>query len=490
MSRYRPPGPRIDILDNPRITNIAEGERFVAVVGLGRDTRTVFDEAIFRAEDGSALESDFLSAYTGDSINAQPVQVSSVPGIDPGDVALAKLISEGGVLYNMDALTMSPEGELTWDYDAVGVESEDIPSVGAVYYVTYTFDTPEEQYKPIVYTDSGVIERTYGFEDTDLGILTIAGKIVLENGVSGVILNQVKTADEGVFVVQEYKNAIDKLRKKDNIEYVVVVFPEGVERIEQEEVIAYAMGHVAQANTQDRERGILSGSPSANYGTGGFDDIQDYVSRATVLRNRDKTYIAPSVVWRRIGADLTLLDGNFAAVGVAAARLAQPRFALPIHGRPIQGIRVEEEKWNQSELNQLGAGNVAVLVGRNGTVTIRDDITTDPTSADTQEPSVRQQDRLLRRTLRRGLHNTFTSRGVVIDEGTVNDVIATTRAILQSLVNAGELYSFGEQDNPATGELQITAQQDPQEPRLITVTCSVKYLYPLKWIDVTVSLFV
>jgi hypothetical protein len=151
---------------------------------------------------------------------------------------------------------------------------------------------------------------------------------------------------------------------------------------------------------------------------------------------------------------------------------------------------IEDEMWNPAEMDVMGAGNCLVLESRSGVVTIRDAITTDPTSANTTEISVVALARLVKRTLRTGLYNVFTNKGLVITPTTTLDVIAVTRSILQSLVNQGELYDFGHLDDPSTGELEISAQQNPLDPRQIDVTCSVKYLYPLKFVSVTVSTYV
>jgi hypothetical protein len=126
----------------------------------------------------------------------------------------------------------------------------------------------------------------------------------------------------------------------------------------------------------------------------------------------------------------------------------------------------------------------------NGFVTIKDAITTDPTSADTQELSVVAQQRLVKRSIRNGLNSTYINKGFVILPDTPSDVASTVNAILDGLVTQGEIYAFGQNNNPLTGETATSAVQDPTEPRRILVTCSVKYLYPLKWILVSVNTYI
>jgi hypothetical protein len=185
-----------------------------------------------------------------------------------------------------------------------------------------------------------------------------------------------------------------------------------------------------------------------------------------------------------------LLDGNFAAAAIAGKQCSQRLRSTPITGMAITGVTMDDEKWNDSEMNFLASSGCLVLQSKSGIIKIRDAITTDPANADTQEMSVISQERLVKRSLRNGLENTYKGKGKVILPTTPNDVIATTEAILRTLVKEGEIYGYGTIDDPVTGETKISAKQNSTEPRAIDVTCSVKYLYPLKWIRVTVSTYV
>jgi hypothetical protein len=184
------------------------------------------------------------------------------------------------------------------------------------------------------------------------------------------------------------------------------------------------------------------------------------------------------------------LDGNYIAAALAGLRSAQPKRSTPVHGFVLTGFSIEDEKWNDMEMNRLGAASCCVIQSKSGIVTVRDDITTDPTSADTQEPSVVDVQRLVKETLRKGLNDVFSNKGKVINSTTVNDVVAVTTSLLQSLVRAQEISAYGKIDNPLTGETKVSAKQNAQEPRQIDVSCSYKPLYPLKWINVTVNVYI
>lgn len=485
MSAYRLPSVSVDVLDNPRIINRGGDARIPAIVGLGPTSRSVTDEAVQRGT-GST---DNLLVYPASGVSVS--QIANTPGVTPGQLAYTA-VSNNGALYSLASASVDTSGRISWPQ---GVAEANVPATGSVYYVTYSYNAPASQYDPGNFFDKDIIKAKYGPESNTTGLLTIAGLLALENGSPSVLLVQ---ASGSSYSESAYRSAIDKLKKKSNIEQLIVVFPSGsVTRSQQESLLTYAYTHVLQMDAEGRERGLMTGSPSPYFASDGFDTIGDsetpgtYLYRANALKSRNVTYVVPSRV-RRVdeNGNTIELDGNFAAVAVAGVQAAQDRRSTPIHGFPVVGLVIEEEKWNDSEIYTLGAGNCLVLKNVGGVVTIVDALTTDPTSANTTEISVVAQERLVKRTLRDGLANVYTNKGKVITPTTTSDVEATTAALLQSLVNDGELFAFGEVDNPATGELKISAKQNPIEPRQIDVTCSVKYLYPLKFVSVTVSTYV
>jgi len=483
MSSYTPTGTTVEVLDNPRIISNQESARLPAIIGLGPVTRSVVDEAVVRGS-GSV---DSLAAYPGAGVSV--TQIAKIPGILANTMA-AVAVSDGGQLYAPASASVSTAGQLTWTGSG-----ENVPAVNAVYYVTYNYDVPAAQFIPYTTGDKALIKARYGTENTTNGLLAIAGNLALENNAPQVILVQ---ASGSAYNEANYKAAIDKLRKKDNVEQIVVVFPSGsVTRAQQQTLLTYAYSHVLAMNAKKKERGMVSGSPSVDYTADGFDSIGDlstpasYLYRAHALKSADMTYVVPSVLTRVDESGNTMqLDGNFAAVAVAAVQSAQSKRSTPITGFVVTGISIEDEKWEDTDMDVLGAGGCLVLQSKGGIITIRDAITTDGTSADTQEMSVRASRRLVQRSLRNGLDNQFTNKGLTILPETPSNVSAGTRAILEGLVQDGEIFAYGKTNDPTTGETAISSVQDSIEPRRINTTCSVKYLYPLKWIQVTVSTFV
>lgn len=479
---YEKPGTKVNVLENTRILNLGETARITAIVSSGPTTRIVVDEAVQRST-GSV---DNLAVYPSTGVSVS--RYAQIPGV-PSSQTLN--ISDGGNLYALASGSCSVNGTITWS-DLTG---QNVPPAGTVYYVSYVYDCPASQYNPATFSDKDLILTQYGPENTSTGMLSIGGSINLENGAPGVTLCQATGS-----TVQGYKDAIDKLLKKTNIEDIVILFASGSawSAVDRNTVINYAISHLNRAAAQDRERGLLFGSAGPDYNPGGFDAIGDaatpstYLYTAASIKSKNVTYFVPSATITRKDPNnnTMILDGNYIAAAVAGLRASRDLRSTPIHGFTLTGVTLEDEKWGETEMDQLGAGNCTVVESRGGVITIRDNITTDPTSADTQEPSVVDIERLVKRSIRNTLNNTYCNKGITINTTTPLAVAGTTNSVLQSLINDNEIAKYGQQDDPITGEVKTVAKQNAQEPRRIDVTCSYSALYPLKWIKVTVSVYI
>lgn len=482
VTAYQPSGVEVNVLDNPNFINTGGETRLPALIGMGPMTLIAYDEAVVRGTGSVDVLAN--SAATINSIS----KIANNPGVVTGSVDY-QLISNNGSLYDSSKAAITNPGKVTWSAGA------NTPSIGDVYYITYVYDVLSSQFDPKTLSDKVTIQGNYGNESNTNGILTVGGSIVLENGSPAVMCVQ---ASGSSYNETAYKNAIDRLKKKTNVEQLVVLFPSGsVTKAQQETLLTYAYTHVQTMSNNGKERGLITGSPSPYFASDGIDAIGDastpntFVYRAAQLKNRNVVYVVPSRVRRKDqSGNYMELDANFAAAAVAGLQLGQRRFSTPIHGFTLTGIEIENEKWDDFQMNQLGGGGCLVLESRSNIVTIRDAITTDRTSADTEEVSVVSLQRLVKRTLRDTLKNTYTNKGKTVTPTTGNDIEATTASTFQVLIRGGEIAAYGREDNPITGEVQIRAQRDSSEPRRFFVTASYSPLYPLKWITVTVSVYI
>jgi len=508
MSLYSPPKVDVNVVPNPRIINIAGEARLPAIVGIGPVVRYVVDEAVQRGVGGT----DALAAYpstnvvitkvakrTGLVSGSSPDAIQGVNGslyLPSGSIPAGGVFPVAGYFGSNGLYT---NGIISWNQEAAAVTTGSVPATGSVYYVTYQFDVPASQFLPMTFSDKQSLVDFFGEENNTSGSLTIAASIALENGAPAVIVCQV-SGSLASFSVANYRDAIDKLRKKSAIEEVIAIFPSGSLPTStfRNDVQTYLFQHTQLMNLNGRWRGMYYGVSSPLYNPSeSFDLIGDssvsnsYIGKAKAFSHEDVALVAPSVVWRFDNNNIRIeLDSAYAACAIAGVHAAQPLRSIPITGFPVTGINIEEDKWDMFQMNSLGAGGVLVLQNIAGLITIRDAITTDSTSADTQEISVVSQRRLVERTLSAKLFEVYTNKGKTINPSTVRDVEATTRSILNSLRQAGEIFGYGIKDDPNTGETKITAIQDVNEPRRINVTCSIKFLYPMKFINIVVSTFI
>ena len=481
---YRKPGVEVIVQENRRIINIAEDVRVPAIIGSGPSTITVSDEAI---QSNGAGETDQLG-YTPTDHNA--VILTSLP------VSLAPSGSINYVdnLYVQDVdYTIDAAGEITWDLTA-GTDAAGDLEEGDIVYANYIRAVDSSQYIPTLFVDSDMVRAMYGEENVSTGILTIAGRIALENGSPAVILCQTEGDTE-----TNYTDALKKLEKQRNVGYIVSVAPSGSMGLsDMHSIQAHMKSHIDKMSRTDigLERGMIIGDSSDEYLTDGIDingatEISTYVARAKAIGSKQVIYVAPAEGTRKdsSGDDL-VLDANFASAGIAGLIAAQRGPEIPIHGFQLVGFKVPNDRWSDFEMNQMGAAGILVLAAHRNVMKIRDAITTDTTSAETLEISVVDIERRVKRALRTSLNNTFMGRGVVINPSTEDDIAGVTEMTLQSLVRSGVIVSYGRKNDPDTGETPISAAQDPIEPRKVNVTCSYKPSYPLKYITVTVNTYV
>ena len=197
---------------------------------------------------------------------------------------------------------------MSWAQDPTNVALGYLPPSGSTYFVSYNYPANASQYLAQTFSDKNDLTNFYGPEGNIVGCLTIAGSLALENGAPAVITCQTS----GSISVQGYRDAIDKLRKKANVEDIMVVFPSGSLPTPtfREDVHTYLFQHTQQMSVQSRWRGMFYGPGSPYYnaaggpGDGIYDNIGDpstpesYIGKAVQYGEADVVLAAPSYAWR------------------------------------------------------------------------------------------------------------------------------------------------------------------------------------------------
>jgi hypothetical protein len=220
--------------------------------------------------------------------------------------------------------------------------------------------------------------------------------------------------------------------------------------------------------------------------------VSDFVAKANALVNRRAILVAPgsSISRTTVSGDTLTLNGSYVAAAVAGTIDGQESPVVPITGSLVTGVTLPDDFYTPGEMNLMASNGVCVVYSKTGINRVRHGLTTDPSSVDTKEISIVASDDLVRRVTRASLTAKYIGKGIVIDPGTVSSVANSVKAIWEQMVKNRMIYAYGTKNDPTTGEVPITANQDPNDPTLINVSGSVKYLYPLNYIQITFSLYV
>ena len=455
---YTPPSVNVTSVANNRIINIDENARIPCIVGAGPSPRTITDTAITRGTGAFDVLPDSGSASGYITLS----QVSPFPGASSSYSNWSGYHSTSG------------SSSIYWD----GTAGSTAPRAGEVYYASYTHAVPSTQFDPTLFVDSKDVKAFYGAESTSTGKITIAANMALENGAPAVMCVQV---DGNEAVGANWTTALNKLKKKSSIAYIVpVTSGSAIQNL----VIAHC--DIESNPNIGHERSCIIGADTTVTDVGGF------VTKATALANKRVIFVAPDADVSRLassGTSLTL-GGEYIAASLSGLITGQANVISPVTGKQIVGFTIPDDQFEPYDMNRMAVVGVCVIYSKVGVIKVRHAITTDPTSANTSEISVVSADDMVRRITRDKLDAAYIGKGIVITESTPAAVAATVKAIWSSLVRDGLISSYGTKNDPTTGEVPITAAQDSAEPTRINVTGSVKFLYPLNYINVEFYIYV
>ncbi len=470
---YSPPSVQVSSIANNRIINISEDARIPAIVGTGPSVRTITDTAVTR---GSA---DFDLLPTSGSV-VTLTKVASYPGATATDTAWVD-----GSQDNFS--TSGSTGSLYWSTIATAGTGK--PLLGSTYYVSYTFPVPANQYDPQLFIDSKDVQAFYGAETsgidqsdaTNTGGLTIGANMALENGAPAVICLQVN-GDEASSTT--WTNAFNKLKKKDNIAYLVPLASGSTNKLAAHSAAILQVNQESAPAVGHEQEAIVGASAGKSPAT--------IVTEALAIADRKVIYMIPGKGVTRTTSNGTVLLLDAAWVGAAYAGLitAQPLVITPTTGKVITGFVIPDDQYAPYEMNDMANNGVCIVFAKSGIKKIRHAVTTDPTSADTREISVVAADDMVRRITRNKLTQRYVGKGIVIEDATLAAVESTVGSIWGALKRDRLIQNFGTKTDPTTGEVPISAARDTSEPTRINVSGAVQFLYPLNFINVEFFIYV
>lgn len=464
---YTPPSVRVSSIANSRIINISEDVRLPCIVGEGPSVRTVTDYPIVRGTYSTvsgSLNFDVLP-NSGSAGYISNLTASPYPG--------------AGVSYSTwepHFSTSGSGGGIYWGTETVAGDTG--PRVSETYYVSYTYPVPSDQFDPQIFVDSKDIVAFYGNEDSTTNDITTAANMALENGAPAVMCLQVLGS---ISVAAHWSTAFTKLKKKSNIAYLIPITSGSA-------IQSAAVSHCDVESSPDigHERECILGANTT------VSSVTTLIAQADALDNKRAILIAPYTgITRTIASGIELtLDGSYVAAALGGLITAQDKVVSPVTGKIIVSFVIPDDQYEPYDMNRMANEGICIMYSKSGVIKVRHALTTDPTSADTREISIVASDDMVRRITRDKLNDAYIGKGLVISESTPAAVAATVKAIWNSLVRDGLIASYGTKNDPSTGEVPISAAQDPNEPTRINVTGAVKYLYPLNYISVEFFIYV
>lgn len=317
-------------------------------------------------------------------------------------------------------------------------------------------------------------------------MLTMGALAALRNGAQSVVVGQFDNtswSDKLVPTEAQYSVAIsthlETLKARVDFPYYIVpMLPDNAVTFvtnsnAQTSAINLVWNHckLMSASENKGERtcvaGFLSGTTTDNF-----------KSYAAAYFSQRMVIIAPS----ELGfSDLSTktLNGSIGAAAWAGRFCSKTDYRSMLQ-ESLTSIIVKTNFYNAIQQRDLTAKGVSFLISDSGVVKVVASKTTDTSTADTEDVAVVAIADHLKKTTREELAGTFigqpiSSRLVGAIGGRMSSIFE--RLILEQVIETYKASS-------------ITVRQSLQEPRLIEVTASVKPLYSLWWINISMDFYV
>jgi hypothetical protein len=346
--------------------------------------------------------------------------------------------------------------------------------------VSYVYSLPASSYLPTLFTSSEDVIDAYG-EEAAGNSLSIACIMALENGAP--VVYGVRASGS----VASRPHFIEALSKLEKLSSIYVVVPMTVNT----DMHADALNHVLKmsATAYRKERQLFLGC-SGSIGDSDTAGTLAYMASNPSNELRTIAVATDNLLDAPILRNGMVLDNSYVAAALAGAVCGTEKYCTPVTGRQLVGFSVENEHWNDMQMNLMAAVGITVVTSKNDYVTVRHALTTDQTSADTAEISVVAGIHRVIKATREYLENRFLGKGLVIDTALLGSIEAAVTSVWTKLVDDAEIEEFGTVNDPSTGQVPIKVTQNSTEPRQVDIVGSVKLLYPLVWMRVQLVTYV
>ena len=312
----------------------------------------------------------------------------------------------------------------------------------------------------------------YGLFDSNLASTSSTNSQALglpvQNGSIGNPFNQLTYGTVGVVTTNSYINAINQLGGQ-RADVIVVLNTDPA-------LLEVLKAHVTLQSSHDyrNERVAFVSGPITEIYTTSIMNAQNLQGGPGAQR---MVYYFPTSAYffDPILNTTVALDGTYLACACAGIVTSQDA-ATPLTHKVLQGFRDIGLKLDNPTANMIASNGICIIENNpNFGIRVRDQLTCDPTSAETQEISVVRQLDFTAQSLRDVMDANIIATKIV--PGTVGTVQALATSTLQSLVNNKIIYGYKD----------VVARIDANDPRKIDLSCTVRPAYPCKYVEITIQ---
>lgn len=372
------------------------------------------------------------------------------------------------LVKNTTNVAIGDEAELV-TYNKSGNE----PSVGDIYYVTYTYEKVAADYLPKVYTRFRDVVNDYG-ELSTLNPLTLGSWLAFTNGSTALILKQVlKQSGLETAADSNYIAALTTLERPVQGYNAAIILPLTTSLVVHQAVKNHV--NIFSSERYRSERVHIFG-----FATG--TEFPDAMAAAESFRNERSWCVYPDGAIISLTDEFNvereyIIDGSFITCALAGLNVSPVMDeATSMISKTLVGIKRLVRELTEVEKDQVAASGVIIVEQIPGAIRIRDSLTTDLSNPFTKRPEIVTTRDAVQRIIR-----TSTSQFIG------KKILSNTRAQIENTV-ASTLKGLVDRNLIAAYDSNILVEQDESDPSFFRVTCFYQPIFGLAYIEVTFNI--
>ena len=401
-------------------------------------------------------------------------------GIDTDSIVVRSL---DGVVYTLTTdYTIDQAGSVPEEATTTFTRASGSIPLSSVVYVFYQY-TNSAYYEPYYTTDWDEIQSRYGAAVDSAGAITsplsLAAKIVMENGARELVLVPTKGSTPTVVSAAQLATALAKLNSRSDVG-LVVSLPVGITGTDGSPgdtltVCTDLRLHVRNAAAEGKRRiGIIGLEKTA--------DRSHAVVSAAIAEKRILLAFPNAMNWYNGYTNLVIEIGGYYLAAAYAGRLASQAAQVPLTKKSIGSFgsipaRIFGAMTNAFK-NNLSSNGVAVTEqGADGRLSVRHGLATDVTSVLTREVSITRAKDTLLNLIERGLDASGIIGEPLVPESPVQ-VRSIIDGVLQQAVGIRLIVRYS----------NLSVRPSTADPTILEAKFAYDPAYPLNKINVTFAI--